>query len=326
MPGRVFVTGGSGLVGAALLRRLERDGRETVALARSERSSAVVAGLGARPARGDVLDPDGLADSMRGCDVVFHVAGAIQTCATDASLMVRTNVEGTRNVVEAAARAGVRRVVLTSSAATIGEERHAVAREDTPHRGWHLTTYERSKHEAERLAFERGGRLGLEVVAVNPASVQGPDRVSGAARLLLTHLRGRLPVLVNVPLSLVDVEDCARGHLLAETRGGPGERYLLCGASLTVREALEIVERTTGVRRRGWFAPVGAVAALAGPIEAAFRAVGRPPPFCRELARALVHGRSCDGSRAARDLGLAYTPVEETLRRIVETLRGRGLL
>src|SRR5581483_1148379 len=108
MPGRVFVTGGSGLVGAALLRRLARDGRETVALARSERSSAVVAGLGARPARGDVLDPDGLADSMRGCDVVFHVAGAIQTCATDASLMVRTNVEGTRNVVEAAARAGVR--------------------------------------------------------------------------------------------------------------------------------------------------------------------------------------------------------------------------
>jgi dihydroflavonol-4-reductase len=324
--GRVLVTGGSGLVGAAVLRRLAVEGRETVALVRSERASESVARLGARPVRGDVLDRDGLARALRGCDAAFHCAGVVGLCETDTVAMVRTNVEGTRNVVEAAARAGVRRIVLTSSAATIGEERGVIAREDTPHRGWYLTAYERSKHEAERVAFERGSELGLEVVAVNPASVQGPDRVSGTARLLLAHLRGRLPVLVDVPLAIVDVDDCARGHLLAEVHGAPGQRYLLCGASLTVREALQIVEHATGIRRRRWFAPVRAATALGGPVEIAFRALRRRPPLCREAARALAHGRACDGSRASRDLGLVYTPVEDTLRRIIDAFRRQGLL
>ncbi|HZP91007.1 MAG TPA: NAD-dependent epimerase/dehydratase family protein [Actinomycetota bacterium] len=326
MPGRAFVTGGSGLIGTAVLRRLALGGREAFALARSERSAAVVARLGARPVAGDVLDASGLDRAMRGCETVFHLAGAMRVCGPDVETMTRTNVEGTRNVVRAAGRAGVRRVVLTSSAATIGEEPGAVAREDTPHRGWFLTSYERSKHQAERLAFELGAELGLEVVAVNPASVQGPGRVSGTARLLLAHLRGRLPVLVDVPISIVDVDDCALGHLLAETRGAPGERYLLCGASLRTREALEVLERASGIRRRRWFVPVGTVAALGGPVEMGFRALGRRPPFCRELARALAHGRRCDGSRATRELGLVYTPVEDTLRRIVDGFRRRGML
>ena len=321
-----FVTGGSGFVGGAVVRKLVQEGRDVVALARSEETAATVARLGARPVRGNLFDPASLEDGMRGCDAVFHIAGVSETCARDPQPMIRANVEGTRNVIGAAAGAGVRRLVHTSSAATIGEESGVIGREETPHRGWFLTAYEASKFEAERLAFARGRELGIEIVSVNPASVQGPGRVEGTGRLLLAHLRGHLPVLVDVQLSLVDLDDCARGHLLAETRGAPGERYLLCGATLSVREAVALLAREAGVRRRVVYVPPRAVAALGGPVETAFRAFGRRPPFCRELARALAHGRAYDGSRATRELGLDYTPLLETLRRIVEWFEEAGLL
>jgi len=321
-----LVTGGSGFVGGAVVRRLVEEGRDVVALARSDEAAAAVGRLGARPVRGDVLDPASLEAGMRGCDTVFHAAGVSQTCARDPRPMFRANVEGTRNVIEAAARAGVARVVHTSSAATIGEESGTTGREDTPHRGWFLTAYEASKFEGERLAFARGRELGIEIVCVNPASVQGPGRVEGTGRLLLAHLRGRLPVLVDVSLSLVDVDDCARGHLLAEARGAPGERYLLVGATLTVREAVALLARVTGASRRVAYVPPRAVVVLGGPVELAFGALGRHPPFCRELARALAHGRAYDGSRATRELGLDYTPLLETLRHTVEWFEAAGLL
>ncbi len=326
MAGTAFVTGGTGFVGGGVTCHLVDEGRTVVALSRSAGGDELLQGLGARPIRGDVLDPASLDAAMAGCEVVFHVAGVSETCAPDPRPMARVNVEGTRNVLEAAARAGVGRVVYTSSAATIGERARTVGREDTPHRGWFLTAYEASKFEAERLAFARGRELGLEVVCVNPASVQGPGRAEGTGRLLVAHLRGRLPVLVDVPLSLVDVDDCARGHLLAEERGAPDSRYLLCGATLTVREAVRLLARAAGARRRAVFVPARVIAALGGPAEMAFHALGRRPPFCRELARALLHGRSYDGSRATRELGLVYTPVEETLRRTVAWFAEHGLL
>jgi dihydroflavonol-4-reductase len=321
----VFVTGATGFVGGALLRHLSQSGREVVALVRSDAGRDAVARLGARPVRGDVLEPGSL-EAIDGCDTVFHVAGVHGACPRDTGPMVRVNVEGTRNVIEAAARAGVRRVVQTSSAAAIGEQAGEIAREDTPHRGWFLTAYEGSKVRAERLAFARGRELGLEVVCVSPASVQGPGRVEGTARLLLAHLRGHLPILVDTRFSLVDVDDCARGHLLAETRGAPGERYLLSGATLTVGEAARALAGRIGVRRRFVLVPARAVAVFGGPTEALFRALGRRPPFCRELGRALVHGRACDGSRATRELGLVYTSLEETLARTVAWFIEQGLV
>ncbi|HWO69396.1 MAG TPA: SDR family NAD(P)-dependent oxidoreductase [Actinomycetota bacterium] len=326
MAGDVLVTGGSGFVGGAVLARLVAEGRSVRALARSGDAARAVEAAGARAVRGDVLDPSSLLEAMRGCDVVFHAAGVNAMCLPDPGPMLRTNVEGTANVLRAAAAAGVRRVVHTSSASAIGEPAGTVGREDTPHRGAYLSAYERSKHLAERRALELGRALGVDVVCVNPASVQGPGRVTGTARLLLAAARGRLPFLVDARFSVVDVADCAEGHLLAERRGAPGERYLLAGATLTVREALDLFARVAGFRPRAWFLPPRAALGIAGAVELAAGLLGRRAPVCREMVRTLLHGHAYDGSRAERELGLRYTPVEETLRRALEWYAARGLL
>lgn len=326
MAGDVLITGGSGFVGGAVLARLVAEGRPVRALARSGDAARAVEAAGARAVRGDVLDPSSLLEAMRGCDVVFHAAGVNAMCLPDPVPMLRTNVEGTANVVRAAAAAGVRRVVHTSSASAIGEPAGTVGREDTPHRGTYLSAYERSKHLAERRALELGRALGVDVVCVNPASVQGPGRVTGTARLLLAAARGRLPFLVDARFSVVDVADCAEGHLLAERRGAPGERYLLAGATLTVREALDLFARVAGFRPRAWFLPPRAALGIAGAVELAAGLLGRRAPICREMVRTLLHGHAYDGSRAERELGLRYAPVEETLRRALEWYAARGLL
>src|SRR5207253_4762196 len=239
--GSVLVTGGTGFLGRALVERLLSVGNLVKALARSDASSSALGALGAEPVRGDVLDLEALAATMRGCDVVYHAAGANAFCLRDPSPMFEVNVRGSRNVVLAAARAGVRRVVYTSSAATLGEAGGTIGSERSPHRGWFLSDYERSKFEAEQAVFTTADETGLDVVSVNPASVQGPGRVTGSTRLLLDYVNGRLKAIVDSQLSLVDIADCTEGHLLAGERGTPGERYVLSGATLSVRDGLALV-------------------------------------------------------------------------------------
>jgi dihydroflavonol-4-reductase len=323
---RVLITGGAGFVGRAILERLLARGRAVRALARSDASAAVLAGAGAEVVRGDLADPASLRAAMEGCGVVYHVAGLNGFCLPDPSELTRLNVDGTRDVVRAAAAAGVRRVVYTSSAATIGEEAGAVGAEDSPHRGTFLSHYERSKFAAERVALAEAARLGVELISVNPASVQGPGRTRGTARILIDALNGRLRLVVDSRMSLVAIGDCAEGHLLAEERGAPGERYLLCGAVLSVSEAVELIGGIAGLREDPRRLP-GAVALTAATgVEVVARLRRRRPPVCREMVRTLLHGHAYDGSRATRELGLAYTPVAEWMERTVRWYVAQGLV
>ncbi|MGH2733213.1 MAG: NAD-dependent epimerase/dehydratase family protein [Actinomycetota bacterium] len=309
------MTGGTGFIGGNLLERLVSEGREVVALARSSPAAATLRDRRVTPAPGDLADEEALVEGMRGCEVLYHAAGINALCLCDPSPLYRTNVDGARRVVRAGARAGIRRIVLTSSAATIGEGRGCVGAENSPHRGWFLSHYERSKHEGERAAFESAAAAGVELVSVNPASVQGPGRTGGPARLILDYLNGKLPVFVDATLSLVDVSDCIEGHLLAEARGRPGERYLLSGATLSTGEALALLSRLSGVRRRVRRLPPGAALAVGTLAEAAGRLLGKRPVICRETMRTVLHGHAYDGSKATRELGLRYRSAEDTFRR-----------
>lgn len=323
---RAFVTGGSGVVGRAVVERLRERGDEVVALARSRDAEVSLEGVGAEVVRGELLDGEALARGMDGCDTAFHVAGVNSHCVEDPTPMLRANVDGPPAVVKAAARAGVRRVVHTSSAATIGEPEGVVGREDTPHRGWFLSTYERSKTEGERAVLEAGREQGVEVVCVNPSSVQGPGRSGGTARILLAFLDGRLKLFIDTNVSLVDIRDCAAGHLLAAERGVPGERYILNGMSLTVPEILSLVSDVAGIDRRPRLVPRWVATVAAAAVERAFRVARRQPPVCREMVRTLIHGHRYDGSRAERELGLRYTDPRETVRRTIDWARRAGLL
>ena len=323
---RVFVTGGSGVIGGALIARLIERGDEVLALARSDVAAAVVQKRGARPVHGDALDADALARGMDGCSVAFHVAGVNALCVKDPEAMRRVNVDGAVLAVRAAKRAGLPRLVHTSSAATVGEEPGAIGNEDTTHRGWFLSTYEQTKTEGERAVLAAAAEIGQDVVSVNPSSVQGPGRASGTGRILLAFLDGRLRVFVQTYVSMVDIGDCVDGHLLAAERGVAGERYLLNGMTLTISEALALAADVAGVERSPRLVPRAVATVAAGAVERAFRLARRSPPVCREMVRTLLHGHRYDGSRAERELGLRYTDPRETVRRTVDWARSAGLL
>jgi dihydroflavonol-4-reductase len=321
-----FLTGGTGFVGGALLRRLVSEGRAVRALARTPAGRELVRSLGAEAVAGDLADGVALRRGMAGCRVVFHAAGVNAMCLPDPGPMLRANVDGAAGVVQAAAAAGVPRVVHTSSAVTIGEAAGEVGTEATAHRGSYLSQYERSKHLGEQAVLAEGRRTGVEVVCVNPSSVQGPGRTGGTARLLIGYLSGRLRWTVDATFSLVFVDDCTSAHLLAARRGAAGERYLVSGATLTVREAVALLGRVAGVGRRVRYLPAWTASAGAAVVGGAWHLAGRQAPVCREMARVLRHGAAYDGSKATRDLGLAYTPLEEWLRASVAWYRAEGLV
>lgn len=321
---KVAVTGGSGVVGTALVCHLVAEGDQVAALARSPQSAAAVEAMGATALGGDIMDPGSLKDAFSGCEVIYHVAGINEMCSLDPDRMHRVNVVGTRNVVRACRAAGVRRMVLTSSAAAIGEEKGEVATESTPHRGHYLSEYEKSKHHSERLAFAEAGEL--EVVAVNPSSVQGPGRATGTGKIILQVLTGKLPLLIESQVSMIDIDDCARGHLLAARHGTPGERYLLSGFTTSVSGAVAMAGEVLGREVNVRMLPLPVAWAGAAVIGAIGRVRGKRPPFCPEMIRVVSHGHLHDGSRATRELGLTYTPARETITRMVDWFRSEGLL
>ena len=323
---RVFVTGGTGVIGRALVTELVARGDEVVALARSGEAESALRADGCEVVRGEVFDVDAMARGMDGCALAYNLAGVNTLCVQDPAPMRRANVDGAVAAVRAAKRSGLPRLVHTSSAATLGEEPGTIGNEWTVHRGWYLSTYERTKTEGEHAAMAAAREAEQDVVYVNPSSVQGPGRASGTGRFLLMALDGRLPVFVNTNVSLVDIADCVQGHLLAAERGAAGERYLLSGIRLTVSDALALAADVAGVECNPRMVP-RAVATTAGTaVEYAFRVRKRKPPVCREMVRTLLHGHLYDGSRAERELGLVYTDPRETVRRTVEWARSEGLL
>jgi nucleoside-diphosphate-sugar epimerase len=323
---RVFVTGGTGLIGGALVARLVERGDEVIALARSDAGASALQARGAQVVRGDTTDEVALVRGMEGCALAFHVAGVNALCVEDEGPLERVNVGGAVAAVRAAARVGVPRLVHTSSAATLGEPPGTVGNEDTPHRGGYLSAYERTKTEGERAALAAAREVGQDLVCVNPSSVQGPGRAGGTARFLLAFLDGRLKLFVDTNVSMVDIADCVEGHLLAAERGVSGERYVLNGMTLTIMQALALATDVAGVQRSPRLVPRPLATVAGAAVEYAFRLVRRHPPVCREMIRTLLHGHRYDGSRAERELGLRYTEPRETIRRTVEWARAEGLL
>ena len=323
---RVFLTGGSGLIGGALAARLVERGDEVVALARSDAAAAKLEQRGAAPVRGDVLDEAALVSGMRGCELLYHVAGVNELCTADPDTMLRVNVQGAALAVRTAAEAGVRRVVLTSSSAAIGEAAGTVGSERSPHRGSYMSVYERSKHQGELAALAEAKRAGVEIVAINPSSVQGPGRAGGTGKILIAYLNGKLKAFVDTRISIVDIDDAVEAHVLGAERGVDGERYLINGVTLTSLEALELVTEISGVRRDVRLIPPIVARVLATGVEGVFRVRGKRAPLCREMITTMLHGHHYDGSRATRELGLEYTPVEDTFRRTVEWAREQGLV
>lgn len=326
MASEIFVTGGSGLLGGHLISRLTSEGRSVCGLARSDAAGEAVSELGASVVRGDLFDDAVLRTGMLNADVVFHVAGVNEMCGSDPGAMDNVNVDGTAAVLRAASASGVRRVVYTSSAAAIGEESSQIGTEETTHCGEYVSAYARSKYLAELSAFEEADRLGVDLVAVNPSSVQGPGRATGSAALLIRALNSKRPLLFDTTLSIVDIEDCTTGHVNAAQHGRSGERYILSGATLTVADAIDLLAGSSGrsIKPR-WVSRT--MLQTAGMVAAHLVAAARPSlGVCPELITTLLHGHSFDGGKASRELCFTYTDVSDTIGRTVTWLDEQGLI
>jgi dihydroflavonol-4-reductase len=321
---RVAITGATGVVGRALLAHLVEQGFDVRALTRRESDARIVADLGATPVSGDLLEVESLVPLVADSEFVFNVAGVNEMCLRDPTKMEQVNIGGVRNVMAACRRGGVGRLIHTSSAVTIGEERGTVGDENSTHRGWFLSDYERTKTMGEEVLFTEAD--GLDVVAVNPSSVQGPGRATGTGRIILGVVRGDMRYLVDSTISLVDIDDNAKGHLLAARSGISGARYVLSGAVLNVRDAVELASSAVGRDLAPLYLPptlVKVVASLGGPMA---RLLHKDFPFCAEIVRVMAFGHRYDGSRAARQLGLVYRSVEDTIDRTVGWFRSEGFL
>ena len=262
---------------------------------------------------------------MSGCDIVYHVAGVNTMCPGDPGEMYRVNVDLVRTVVRVAAHTGVRRIVLTSSAAAIGEPAGVVADERTPHSGRFLSHYARSKYLGERAFFDEAARYGIQAVAVNPSSVQGPGRADGSALLLRYALGVRRPVVIDTALSIVDIGDTARAHLGAAIRGRPGHRYLISGASVGIRKAVAMLGEAADRPIDPLVLPRWA-AKFAYPTTAAVGLIGGDQPICVEMLRTLLHGHRFDASRSISELGIVYSSLDDTLERTVDWLADEGFV
>ena len=314
------------MVGSHLLDALIAQSDEVVALVRTNSAVRKVRTAGATGVIGNVTKPYDLAEAMWGCDTVFHVAGVNQGCPRKTARMEAVNIQGAVNIVEAAATAGVKRVVLTSSVASIGEESGTIGTEQTIHGGSYVSAYARSKHLGEQAAMRAAVDNDIELVVVNPASVQGPGRATGSAELLLRAMRSKRPWLVDVAVSIVDTEDCTNGHILAATNGKAGERYILSGATISVREIVKILSGLTDAPIRPHWLSEGVVSLLGMPLSRFAFTVGRSTSICPDLVRSLLHGHRYDNSKSRSELGLEYTPIEDTFARTIAWFRSEGIM
>ena len=323
-----FVTGATGFLGSHVARVLADNGADMRLLVRSSSNPRNIEGLSADRALGDLRDPASLEKAMAGCDVVFHVAADYRLWVRDPNEMYRSNVEGTLAILEAARKNGVRRVVYTSSVATIGFTRNGYpANEDSPvSLADMIGHYKRSKFMAEQLALE-AGRSGLQVMVVNPTTPVGDQDVkpTPTGRIVVDFLKRKFPAYVETGLNLVDVRECARGHVTALEKGKSGERYILGGENLTLKQILDKLAKITGLPSPTLKLPyIFAYAAGMADEIVTGRLRGREPRATIDTVRMGAKKMFASSDKAERELGWKIVPVESALRRAAEWFRGNG--
>jgi dihydroflavonol-4-reductase len=324
-----LVTGATGFVGSAVVRALLAAGEPVRVLLRRPGDLGQVEGLPVEPVAGDLCQPASLAAAVAGCSALFHAAADYRLFALDPGVLYRTNVEGTRALMLAAAEAGVGRIVYTSSVATLGlRSDGGPADETTPATlADMIGHYKRSKFLAEQLVRELIETRGLPAVIVNPSAPIGPRdaRPTPTGRMVLAAARGPMPAYVDTGLNVVHVDDVAHGHLLAFERGRIGERYILGGENWTLREILTAIARLVGRRAPRLRLPPGAVLPVAFLAEALarLRRAGEPLVTVEgvRLARKPMYFSS---AKAERELGYRSRPAEAALGDALDWYRSQG--
>jgi len=328
---KALVTGASGFVGSAVARRLLVAGHSVRALLRPASDRRNVDGLPVEIVQGDLTDRRSLEHAVAGCDALFHVAADYRLWVPDPGALYKANVNGTANIMQAAADAGVRRIVYTSSVATLGLRGDGYpSDEDTPVTLSDMVGhYKRSKYLAEAHVRKMVEERGLPAVIVNPSTPVGPRDVkpTPTGRMILDAATGRIPAYVDTGLNLIHVDDVANGHLLAFERGAIGERYILGGHNMTLKEILTAIAALVGRSPPRVRLPHNLVLPLAYAAEAWARLTdGAEPRVTLDAVRLSKKRMFFRSGKAQRALGLVARPIEVALADAVQWFQQNGYM
>ncbi|HIF02561.1 MAG TPA: NAD-dependent epimerase/dehydratase family protein [Nitrospinaceae bacterium] len=327
---KTLVTGSTGFLGSSVLRELINDGREVKALIREGTTKKNIEGLDVEIAYGDLRDIESIRSALNGCDILYHVAAYYSLWDRDKQLSHEINVKGTRNILRAAKEKGLNKVVYTSTVGCIGlNEDTTPATENTFFNTNTLSNdYKKSKYQAEQVALEFA-RGGLPVVIVNPSTPIGPRDIkpTPTGKIILDFLTREMPAYLDTGLNLIDVKDCARGHILAELKGIPGERYILGNQNMTLHEILITLEKITGLKAPRIKMPFWVALSAGWACEmVADHLTGKPPAIPLAGVKMAKHFMYFDSSKAVKKLGLAQNPVENALRQSVDWFKDNNYL
>lgn len=325
---KTLITGATGFIGSAVARALHESGRDIRVLLRSERYIKNIEGIKYEIAKGDLTDQESLRRAMDGCDRVFHIAALYLMWTLKPELIFQTNVDGTRNVLTAAMDAGIERVVYTSSIAAIGVRDDGKPADETVE--WNLERindpYVKSKHLAMQVAKEFAQK-GLDIVTVCPAAPLGKGDIkpTPTGQMICDFLNGKTPVYFHGGFDLVDVEDVAAGHLLAEQKGKSGQSYILGGTNIYLKDMYKSLSDISGIRVPGLFLPHGVDLFSAWTLEKIATWFTKKPPLvtlggCRTVKLPPFY----DHSKATRELGYDPRPLEQTMRNSIDYFYENG--
>ncbi len=312
-----FLTGGTGFVGANLARTLLREGFSVRCLVRKGSDRRNLDGLKVELVEGSLLDHEALRAGCAGARFVFHCAADYRIWAPDAKQMYHANVDGTVNLLDAAARASCERIVYCSSVAAIKPPHDRTpADEESTYQSVDevISDYKKSKYLAELAAFKAAG-LGVPVVIVNPAAPIGPYDIkpTPTGKIVVDFLNGKIPSYIETGLNVVDVRDVAEGHLLAARKGRVGERYILGGENMTLKQMLDALSEATGLPGPRFKTPYS-IAYLFGALDTArARILGGEPMAPLDAVKMAKHFMWFDSSKARRELGYAPSPAKKAL-------------
>jgi len=318
---KALLTGASGFIGSNLARELLRQGFEVRALVRPGCDTRNIDGLHIELSQGDLRDRSSLERAVQGCQVLFHVAADYSFWVPDVKAMYQTNVEGTTNILEAALRTGISRAVYTSTVATVGLPRDGRpgTEELAPQPKDLVGHYKKSKYLAEKAALEVQ-RLGLPLVVVNPTTPIGPGdlKPTPTGKIIVDFLNRRMPAYVDTGLNFIDVEDVAKGHILALEKGKVGERYILGNRNLSLREVFQILEGITRIKAPKVRVPIG-LALVAAYVDelVSGKLRGKPPRIPLTGVKMSRKPMYYSAAKAVAELGLPQSPLESAFEKAV---------